>query len=106
MSDWTTKWKAKHANFVKGEKTVKSVLEHRYVENGEIYALSMNGGGFEVRHYEGGKLKKSTKFPKGTAAIKAYRELRDNLVPNRAKAEVAPKPKATAKATPKAKAKK
>lgn len=96
MSDWTEKWRATHANFVKREKGVKSVLEHRFVDQGEIYLVAMSVGGFELRHYKDGKVKSATPFAKGTLALDAYRNLRNELVPNRtAKVaeEVKPKPK-------------
>jgi len=93
---WTENWNAAHAPFVKANKDVKGVLEHRNVEGGEIYCVTLAGEGFEVRHYEGGKLKVKTAYPSGTKAILAYRELRDRLVPKKVA-----KPKLKAKAAKK-----
>jgi len=96
MSSWSENWKATHSTYVKANKGVKSVLEHRNVEKGEIYCVAMAAGGFEVRHYEGDVLKTSPSFPSGVKAILAYRELRDKLVPNREavkKVVAKPKPK-------------
>jgi len=93
MGTWTENWKATHSNYVKANKEVKDVVEHRRVEKGEIYCVALEGGGFEVRHYEGEKLKAKTAYPSGVKAVLAYRELRDKLVPGRKPS----KPKATAK---------
>jgi hypothetical protein len=93
MGTWTENWKATHSSYVKANKEVKNVVEHRRVEKGEIYCVAIENGGFEVRHYEGEKLKAKTAYPSGVKAVLAYRELRDKLVPGR----VAPKPKVTAK---------
>jgi hypothetical protein len=93
MGTWTENWKATHSSYVKANKEVKDVVEHRRVEKGEIYCVAIENGGFEVRHYEGEKLKAKTAYPSGVKAVLAYRELRDKLVPGR----VAPKPKVTAK---------
>jgi len=106
MGTWTENWAATHSSYVKANKEVKSVVEHRRIGKGEIYCVAIASGGFEVRHYEGEKLKVKTVYPSGVKAVLAYRELRDKLVPGRvatkvtAKVEVAPK---KAKVTKKAK---
>jgi len=87
MGTWSENWKATHSNFVRANKEVRDVLEHRKVEKGELYCVAIEGGGFEVRHYEGEKLKTKVAYPSGMKAVIAYRELRDKLVPGR----VAPK---------------
>lgn len=96
MSSWTENWKGTHANYVKRNKDVKSVVEHRHVDRGEIYTVALEGGGFEVRQYVNGNLHKKSSYPSGVKAVLAYRKLRDELVPNR---NAKPTPKATPKAS-------
>ena len=107
MGTWSENWKATHAGYVHKTKGVKSVMEHRNVEKGEIYCVAMNGGGFEVRHYEGETLKANVAYPSGVKALMAYRGLRDKLVPNRksAKTEMKTTPKKAAPKKAKAKRK-
>lgn len=100
MGTWSENWKATHAGYVRKNKGVKSVMEHRNVEGGEIYCVGMSGGVFEVRHYVGETLKTKAEYPSGVKAVLAYRELRDKLVPGR-KPKATAKPKATKKVTKK-----
>lgn len=99
MGTWSENWKATHAPFVKANKDVKAVMEHRNLENGEIYCVALNKGGFEVRQYVDGKIKSKAGYPSGMKAVLAYRELRDKLVPSRTVAKKEKEhPKANAKA--------
>jgi hypothetical protein len=82
---WSENWAGTHAEYVRKNAGVKSVMEHRNVEGGEIYCVSLDNGGFEVRRYVGEKLSKKSPFPSGLKAVLAYRALRDELVPNRTK---------------------
>ncbi|MCG2695446.1 hypothetical protein L6248_00745, partial [Candidatus Parcubacteria bacterium] len=60
---WTEYWNAKNADYLKRHMEIKAVLEHRNVDGGEIYAVSLrDNGGFEVRYYQSNNLCKKSSY--------------------------------------------